>query len=74
MRTWRDRRVWDSPLSTRAKNALAAAGCIRAGEVARMSPFEIGALPEVGHKTAIEIVFWLVAIFIDDEFGWGVRA
>jgi hypothetical protein len=74
MRCWRDRRVWDSPLSTRAKTALSKAGCIRAGDVARFSPLEIGLLADVGHRTAIEICFWLIAIFIDDEFGRGVRA
>jgi hypothetical protein len=69
MTTWRDRRVWDSGLSERAKSALAGAGLLRAGDVARLSPQAIRHLPTVGHKTAVEICFWLVSIFIADELG-----
>ena len=69
MSGWRGRRVWDSGLSERAKNALAAEGLLRAGDVARLSPQQIRRLPNVGHKTAVEIAFWLVSIFIADELG-----
>lgn len=64
---WRDRRVWDSGLSERAKKALSADGLLRAGDVAKLSPAEIQRIPNVGHKTAVEICFWLLAIFCADE-------
>lgn len=67
--SWRDRRVWDSGLSERAKNALSGERLLFAGDVAELSPQAIRRLPNVGHKTAVEICFWLVAIFIADELG-----
>jgi len=69
MTAWRDRRVWDSSLSERAKNALAAEHLLRAGAVARLSPQALRRLSGVGHKTAVEISFWLIAVFIADELG-----
>jgi hypothetical protein len=67
--SWRARRVWDSSLSERAKKALAAEGLLRAGDVARLSPQAIRRIPNVGHKMAVEICFWLLSIFIADELG-----
>lgn len=68
MPDWRTSRVKDSNLSARAKNALLDNHCIKAGDVAKLSVGEIYRMPNIGKKTGVEIIFWLISLFLYEEF------